>query len=481
MAQGMLQARLQRLGVPLVAALGLTLLVAAAPAADAQGRPHAAAHQLRAGGHDPHTTKHRPAATKHRPPTTKRRPPATKRKPPTPRLKISAISLPAAYRAGMGLTAAMLPGPTRVARVRRAYYVTVTVKGPHGQRHTKRVKRTRRVRTTVYATREWVVVSSALESQLLGVTPAGRVRTVATGMLPSPPAPAGQSSPLPAYGSVEADGFIWLINYQASPAVLYAVSHTGRIRTVAQLTGSLTGITAGPRGTLEITDNGGHIYRCRITKRPSANCVALPVPPTFSGGQVDAVGSAGGRVWFTDDKGELGSLNLSGNRFAGPFGDVTQVGQKVGFASAVPGTIVTSPRGTMFVAAGQSSTPLLQSGQIKAVNPRNGRVTRTYAAGFVNIVAMTVTADGRIWFLDLLNPATGAGRVGTLNPVTGAVREFRLPKGFRLPAFGQAIAPGPYGSDTAFFTLQPLIGRRTALGLVSNTQYAFVPAGRGRA
>jgi streptogramin lyase len=83
---------------------------------------------------------------------------------------------------------------------------------------------------------------------------------------------------------------------------------------------------------------------------------------------------------------------------------------------------------------------------------------------------MTATSDGNLWFLDSTNPATGAGRVGSLDTSTGVIHEFKLPKGFRLPATGAAIAAGPYGSSTVYFTLETASQQGSAIGVVTGTE-----------
>lgn len=77
-----------------------------------------------------------------------------------------------------------------------------------------------------------------------------------------------------------------------SPATLYVVGPRNTPLEVARLTGVLTDLAAGPGALLEASDNAGAIVSCRITRRPSAACAPVAVPPTFAGGQVAAVGQA---------------------------------------------------------------------------------------------------------------------------------------------------------------------------------------------
>ena len=248
---------------------------------------------------------------------------------------------------------------------------------------------------------------------------------------------------------------------------LRSVSVSGRATEAASLTGDFTDLAAGPGNTLEAADNSGTIVRCKISRRPSARCRSVAVPAKFDAGQVAAIGQAGGRVWFTDDAGELGSLSTSGNRFGGPFGDLRVKGQTAGEASADAGTITTDLAGWLYVAGGQGSDPLFENDLIRMINPHDGKLQYTYSRGLTNVVALTGGGDGNIWFLDEKNPITGAANVGMLDTSTGQITESALPREFRLPRAGAAISPGPAGSNTVFFTLQSAVGAHPAVGEVT--------------
>jgi streptogramin lyase len=391
-----------------------------------------------------------------------------------PGVKVRAFKLSVPGFTGMRLTPAISTVPSHRARVKVTYTVTVTVTVPvkhkgkkkKTKKVKKREKRTKFVTETINSPQEWVVVTSGLEAEVLSVTAAGKVGTVATSLLPPGVAPSGETSLLPTYGSVDVDGYVWVLNYSAAMAPLYAISSSGHIQVVATLAGALTDMTAGPDNTLEMTDNAGFIDRCAINKQPHASCKALPVPIKFDGGQVDAIGQGGGRVWFTDDVGELASFNPAKNSFAGPYGDLS--GPVVsGEASALPGTITSAPDGDLFVAAGEGSDPLFENDLIRAISPRSGARLRSFSLGLTDVVAVTTGSDGNIWFLNETNTSTGAGTVGELETANGTLHQYALPKGYRLPPSGVGIDPGPIGSDTIFFTLQTTAAGAAALGEVT--------------
>lgn len=365
-----------------------------------------------------------------------------------PRIQVFKVGS-GAYR-GMVITPALSTGPSRMARVR----------GPGSKWTTK----------TVPSKQEWVVVTGAMNADLLSVSTTGKVRLLTSGLLPPAAVPSGQVSGLPSYGSVQADGHVWLLDYSLDPAPLYAVGPSGRPVRVAWLKGDFTALTAGPRNTLEAADNSGSIVRCSITKHPAARCASATVPARFDGGQVAALGQAGGRVWFTDDSGELGSFNPSGNRFAGPFGNLRVNGQSAGQGSADAGTITADLKGWLYMAGGQASDPLLENDQIRMINPHNGRLTHIYSRGLTDVLGLAPGADGNIWFLNQTNAQTGAGKVGVLNTTNGRISQYALPRGYRLPRSGAAIGAGPSASNTLFFTLQSDSDARAAVGVVSLPQ-----------
>jgi streptogramin lyase len=379
-----------------------------------------------------------------------------------PAPKVRAFKLRVPGFSGLHITSAMSAGPSQRRRVRLTYTVSVTHNGT-----TQRAKRVRWVIKTIASKREWVVVSSRLGTEVLSVTPARKVGVVATGLLPPAGAPVGQTSLAPAYGSVEADGHVWLLDYSATFAPLYAIAPSGRVVEAATLTGALTDMTAGPDNTIEVTDNSGYVDRCAIGKRPQVFCKVVPVPVRFDSGLADAVGQGGGRVWFTDDAGELGSFNPFRDSFAGPFGDLRTGAAPTGEASADPGTIATAANGYMYVAAGEGTNPLFGNDLIRVIDPNSGALILSFSRGLTNVVALTAAADGNIWFVNETNASTGAGTIGVLNTVYGTMRQYRLPKAYRLPASGVSIAPGPVGSDTLFFTLQTDAGGAAALGEVT--------------
>lgn len=404
----------------------------------------------------------------------------------TSAVRITALRVPAATYPGMSVAPAITTGPTHRGRVKVVYYVTVTVRVKYRVRYTvkrhhkvlyryryeyKRVqRRERRVRfpiRTIPSTQEWLVLDGPLQSDLVSLTPQGKLQTLATGLLPVGSVPPGQVNSLPSYGSIQIGGYVWLLGYSVAPATLYAVGPDDQVVAAQTLAGAITSFTAGPDNTIEAADNTGYIDRCAITRAPAATCVQVKVPTTFAGGQIDAIAQGGGRVWFTDNDGELGSFNPVNDAFAGPYGDIAQDGQKAGEASAVPGTIVSTSNSRMYVAAGQDTNPLFQNNLIRVIDPRRGTLLHSYSRGLTNVIALTAGSDGNVWFLDEKSAATGAGEVGVLNTKTGSITEYPLPKGYELPATGATISAGPAGSDTLFFNLQTVSGSKPAIGEVT--------------
>jgi hypothetical protein len=401
--------------------------------------------------------------------------------------QIQAFMLRAPGLSGLHITSAISQVPSQLRRVKITYTVTVTMnvtvtvtvtvrhkgkkerKKRRKQEQRKKLEtRTKFVTETINSKQDWVVVTGGAGAEVLSVTAAHKVGVVATGLLAPTTAPAGQTSLLPTYGSVEAAGHVWLLGYAAPLAPLYAISPSGHVLTMATLAGDLTDMTAGPDNTILVTDNAGNLDSCAITKQPHASCKAVPAPIKFDGGELDAIGQGGGRVWFTDDVGELASFNPSTETFAGPYGDLsTSAAMISGEASADPGTIVAAPNGRMYVAAGEGSDPLFENNLIRAINPRSGARLGSFSRGLTNVVAMTVGPDGNIWFVNETNAITGTATVGVLNTLSGALREYELPTGYRLPPSGASIEPGPVGSHTVFFTLQTSVGGNAALGEVT--------------
>jgi streptogramin lyase len=385
-------------------------------------------------------------------------------------LQVHAFKLRLPGYSGLQITSAISTGPSQRRRVKVTYtvVVTVTVKHKHKKKKIhKREKRSKWVTETVNSKQEWVVVTSGLEAEVLSVTAARKVGVVATSLLPSATAPSGQTSLEPTFGSVEVDGHVWVLDYSATAAPLYAIAPSGRVFETASLTGDLTDMTAGPDNTIDVTDNAGNLDRCAINKQPYSSCKVVPVPTKFDSGPVDAIGQGGGRVWFTDDAGELASFNPATNSFAGPFGDLRTGAVITGEASADPGTIASAANGELYVAAGEGSDPTFENNLIRVIRPRTGVRATSFSRGLTDVVALTAASDGNIWFVNETNASTGAGTVGVLNTVSGVIRQYTLPKGYRLPPSGVSIDPGPVGSSTVFFTLETTVGAKASLGEVT--------------
>ena len=384
---------------------------------------------------------------------------------------VSAFTLPLRGYRGMTVTPALSIGPSHVGRVKITVRVKRTVRVAHHRRRTKWVTRTRFVRRKITSKQEYLVLSGSSHSDLVALSLSGAVKLLSTGLPPGTTAPSEQLSGAPEYASVQVDRRVWLLDDALDPALLYMVGPRNRPVQVASLTGAFTDLIAGPGNNLRAADNSGTIASCAITRRLSVTCTSVSVPSTFAGGQVVALGQAGGRIWVTDNSGELGRLNPFNGVFTGPFGDINQNGQAAGEASSDPHTLASGARSVLYLAGGQESNPLFQNNLILRVNARNGAVTATYKGGLSDVIALTVGADGNIWFVDETNAQTGGGDVGVLNTRSGVLQQYPLPPGYQLPASGAAISPGPVGSNTLFITLQTVRSGQPAFGVISTVQY----------
>jgi streptogramin lyase len=375
-----------------------------------------------------------------------------------PAVRVLAFKLRVPGHSGLHITPAITTGPTRRRRVKVTYIATVNQTSE---------MRTKWVVQTVNSKQEWVVVSGGLEAEVLSVTPPRKIGVVARGLLPPASVPSGQISLQASFASVAVDGHVWVLDSSAPLAPLYAISPSGHVRRTATLTGDLTDMTAGPDNTIDVSDSSGNLDRCAINTRPHASCKVVRVPARFDAGTADAIGQGGGRVWFTDDAGQLASFNPFRDRFAGPYGDLSTGAVVTGEASADPGSIADVANGDLYVAAGEGSDPLFENDLIRAINPRNGARVASFSRGLTNVVALTAASDGNIWFVNERSASTGAGTVGVLNTLHGTLYQYKLPKGYRLPPSGVSIDPGPVGSNTVFFTLQTIAGAKAALGEVT--------------
>lgn len=263
------------------------------------------------------------------------------------------------------------------------------------------------------------------------------------------------------------------LDYGLSDIDIYSFPPAGS-PTIAPLTPvTPRDMTVGPDGNLWWTDNGGNIDREFLDRSGNLSPgpeYSVPSQP-FASPAPDAIASAGGKVWFTTNNAELGSLSPTGTfaaSFGGPYGDHGADGP----ASQFPHTLVGA--GNYLWAVGGGLGTGAGGSEILQVDPSNGSVLSTYgtAAGMpagAKITSLTSGPDGNIWFTD-----SGTQAIGELDLGSGKITELPFPTGYRLPsAGGDVIAAGPTGSHTLFFGAEtfkagtitgPAIGEITNVG-----------------
>ena len=296
---------------------------------------------------------------------------------------------------------------------------------------------------------------------------------------------------------VSADGLDWAVaNTDGVHGGLYAIDSGGNATRVAmpgydpsqgnEQVDVFEGMTVGPDGDLYLTDSGtGFVYRCAISVTPSPSascgptpdvaCGASPVPYSYDchspsdGLLPKSIASAGGELWINDNGRNIVSMTTSG-AFAGPYAQ--------GNTSFSPRTLVAAD-GFLWSVGGFADAGG-ENSEILKIDPSTGAVAATFQAG--EALALTVDATGNIWYVG--KDSAGASGVGELDPATGSITFTAAPAGSFVPypenqypvdpAGGEAIAPGPAGSNTLFFTGQdgsgaPIVGEVTVPSTTTTT------------
>ncbi len=262
--------------------------------------------------------------------------------------------------------------------------------------------------------------------------------------------------------SVTANGAGWL---QAEGGDLWQVTAGGTATDYGTPGGDAEDMALGSDGALYITDNGdGDIIRCSISSGPPATCSTDLLSNLFSANDPDAIAAVGNELFFSTDNAELGSLTLSG-LLSGPFGDD---GRGNGTVSSTAGSMVAGANGLLYAAGGQGSDG--NATDIVAINPATGAVEQTYgnAQGMpsgANPTTLTA-ADGNIWFMD-----DGTNAVGELDVATGTISEYAVPDNGDALGMNNAIAAGPSGTNTVFFSAQDANGN-PIMGEITGAQNA---------
>ena len=280
-------------------------------------------------------------------------------------------------------------------------------------------------------------------NQLLKVTPSGSISQL--------PGNVGTS---PLVGMVRADGYDWAAAGQPDPG-LYAIDSAGTATLVSTSTGDLRDMTLGPNGDLYVADHDGNVVQYAVAggATPSARLVnsfsymATSIDP--GGENPDAIGSAGGKIWLTDDGAVLSSMTIGG-MFAGPYGSIGTPSS--GVVGGLSLTLTTGLDGNLYSVGGGFVDP---GGELLRINPSNPSaipVSFGVAAGLpagADIASITTGADGNVWFTD-----PGRQAIGELDVSSGKITERHVPGSYALPTgVSAAIEPGP--DNTLWF---PLLG-----------------------
>lgn len=244
--------------------------------------------------------------------------------------------------------------------------------------------------------------------------------------------------------------FIWLLGDGANN--LSALSKTGHQTVVKAKSYDFRDMVLGPGGRLCVTDNGGFIDQFKVTNTPSARRTRWSSTSSFMASP-DAIAYASGRLWFSDDVGQLYwvAVDNTVQKGTGPAvsdGAHTMTGGPGGYLWAIS-----------YGTGGYGHT-------IFKLNPSTGAKLAAYKNGIpssAQLTSLTVGSDGDLWF-----PEAGANEIGRLDPATGQIISYPLPRGIKLPLptpqQGYGIARGPH--RTVWFTAQTKQGT-AAVGEVS--------------
>lgn len=316
---------------------------------------------------------------------------------------------------------------------------------------------------------EWFTTWDGSSTYGLAQADAGGVTQVNSGLAQGSSYPSAINGP---------DGFVWLLGDGGNN--LSAINSGGGQTVAGPTQNDDKDLVEGPDGDLYATDNsnGGSIDQYAVSNDPYQT--ASPVtqfPISTSPVSPDAIASAGGKLWFSADGGDLYSMTTGGT-VAGPGTPGVSDGAH---------TLTTTPDGTLWAVSYGTSG---YGNSLLELNPSTGAVTATYSApAGTSITSVTVGADGDLWFPEASSNASLQG-VGRLDPATGQLTTYPLPSGIALPTptarFGYDIAPG--SGYTVWFTAEISGGNAAVVevsGLLSppgttstTTPTTSVPAGK---
>ena len=243
--------------------------------------------------------------------------------------------------------------------------------------------------------------------------------------------------------------FVWAVGDNGNN--LSAIDSSGTQHVVTSTSNDDRDIVQGPDGKLYVADNsnfGVDQYTPNGTSTPGSQSFQHFSPVTFP----DAIASAGGALWFTDDLGNLYAMTTSGT-FAGPYdsGD---------FSGDGPGSMTAGPDGNLWIVSGST---------IYKINPSDpSAAPATYTTGIPSgstLTSITAGPDGNLYF-PVANSTAASQGIGQITP-SGTITILPLPSGYALPSSGAnyAIAQGP--GNTIWATAQTTPGGKAAVLEVS--------------
>jgi streptogramin lyase len=292
------------------------------------------------------------------------------------------------------------------------------------------------------------------------VTPSGTITQVATGGV------GGLSANSHPQDIVAGpDGNLWFIEGNKPPKIGTVNPGTGAVSEVA--TGGITpnfnantfleGLAAGPDGNLWFTELESPSAIGRITPTVIVSEFTSGLSATSEPDQITA--GLDGDLWFTE-----------GTTKATPA--IGRISPFTGLATEFSSGLSEQARG---IAPGPDGnvwfTEYRGPGRIGKITPA-GTITEVATGGITpgfsansNPFHLVVGPEGTLWFTEFSEPS-GPGRIGRIDPTTGAVEEFPLPT---APSAPYGIALGPDGNLWFTEVGADNIGRITTPPLAATT------------
>jgi streptogramin lyase len=252
----------------------------------------------------------------------------------------------------------------------------------------------------------------------------------------------GLQSPGPWAIAPGPEGNLWFVQYQ-TPGRIGKITPSGAITEVANggegglmFNGRLTGIVTGPEGNLWFSEqnNPGKIGKVNPVTGAVNEVATGGVTPGFRENEAPEGITAGpdGNLWFTE-------LNKMGSvaRIT-PLGEVSEFFTGLS-PEAEPGAITVGADGNLWFA------DLQKSSMIGRLAPGTGLITE-FSEGLSsnpNIAGLAAGPDGNVWFTEYNPP----GRIGKITP-SGAITEVAtggLTPGFSFHSNPHGIVAGPDG------------------------------------